>query len=80
MYAWRHHDGQTALEACVDEDIAREERQKKQLGSIRPPTGGRIQREQGFESLAVENLRHRFLMLVARIKRVASARRIQVIS
>jgi hypothetical protein len=74
MYTRCRHDVRPALKTAIDKDIARKERQRKQLGSILPPAGDRIEREQGLESLIGENVSHRFLMLVARIKRIPSAR------
>jgi hypothetical protein len=79
IYPGCRHDVQSALETAIEENIARKERQKKQLGSILPPAGDRIEREQGLESLIGENVGHRFLMLVARIKRIPSAREFHLV-
>jgi hypothetical protein len=51
MYSWCGHDVQTALKIASEKNIARKERQKKQLGSIRPLAGDLIEWEQGVESL-----------------------------
>jgi hypothetical protein len=79
MYTWRRQDVQASLEVSVQKDIARKEWQRNQLRPVRPFAGRRVEREKCLESLAGENVRDGFLMLVARTQRVPRARRIYVI-
>src|ERR1700747_1052971 len=80
MYPRCRHDVQAAFKASVQKDVTRKERQKEQLGSILPPAGNPIEREQGLEPLGGENVSHHFLMLVTRIKRVPTARTVCLLS
>jgi hypothetical protein len=70
MYPWCRHDVQAALKTAVEKYIAREERQKKQLGSILPPASGLVEWKKGLESLVRENLIDCLLVLMSRVKRI----------
>src|SRR5207245_11341740 len=80
MHPCCRHDGQMALKAHVDKDVAWEKWQREHFNSVLPPTHTSVQREEGRESLARENLIHCFLVLVARINDMPSGERPNIIS
>jgi hypothetical protein len=70
IYPRSFQDVQPTLESASEEDVAREEWQRKNFVPILPAPNRFIKWQQDLESLVAKNLAYSLLVLVARVERV----------